>query len=73
MQPQQAILTPQQQFIKSLSPRAKVILPTDADFSQAKKIWNALHDKVNPAMIVQVGGVSDVVQTIKYAKSGKFF
>eukprot|EP00029_Vermamoeba_vermiformis_P013269 TRINITY_DN8186_c0_g1_i1.p1 TRINITY_DN8186_c0_g1~~TRINITY_DN8186_c0_g1_i1.p1 ORF type:complete len:468 (-),score=100.08 TRINITY_DN8186_c0_g1_i1:72-1475(-) len=69
MQAPQAVLTPQQQFIKSLSPRAKVVLPTDTNFSQAKKIWNALHDKINPAMIVQVGGISDVVQTIKYANA----
>ncbi len=71
MQAPQVVLTPQQQFIKSLSPRARVALPTDPNFSQAKKIWNGLHDKITPAMIVQVGGVSDVVQTIKYAKQGK--
>jgi len=65
-------LTPQQQFIKSLSPRARVILPSDSDYEYSKKLWNALHDNVNPAMIVKVGGVSDVVQTVKYAKAGKF-
>lgn len=67
----QVPLTPQQQFVKTLSPRARVIQPTDADFAKAKRLWNALHDKINPALIVQVGGVSDVVRTIKYAKAGK--
>jgi hypothetical protein len=71
MQQPTAALTPQEQFVKTLSPRARVLLPADPDFPQAKRLWNALHDKVTPAMIVQVGGVSDVVQTIKYAKTGK--
>ncbi len=47
--------------------RAKVILPTHDNYHSSKRIWNAMYDSRNPAIIVQVTGVSDVQACIKYA------
>lgn len=53
------------EFRKSLS--GMLIQSEDAAYEQARKVYNALHDK-HPALIVRSSGVADVVSTIKFAK-----
>ncbi len=45
----------------------QVILPGDAAYDGARKIWNAMIDK-HPALIVRCAGTSDVVQAVNFAR-----
>ena len=45
-----------------------VILPSDADYDAARKIWNASIDKY-PGMIARCAGVADVVHAVKFARA----
>jgi len=50
-----------------LSPRAKVLTrASGAAYEQARKVWNGDIDK-HPAIILQVGGVQDVILAVQYA------
>ena len=54
-----------EEFKKSL--RGKVIYPKDADYDQARKIYNAMIDK-RPALIARCAGAADVVASVNFAR-----
>ncbi|MHA1938964.1 MAG: FAD-binding oxidoreductase, partial [Candidatus Thorarchaeota archaeon] len=47
--------------------RGDVLLPSDADYDQARKIWNGMIDK-RPALIVRCTGTADVIDAVKFAR-----
>lgn len=47
--------------------RGKIILPSDKNYDEARKIYNAMIDKY-PAMILQCTDVGDVQEAVKLAK-----
>ena len=48
--------------------RGTVVLPGDAEYDQARSVWNGAHDR-HPAVIVRCAGVSDVIHTVDLARS----
>ncbi|MEP7091131.1 MAG: FAD-dependent oxidoreductase, partial [Nocardioidaceae bacterium] len=48
--------------------RGTAVLPGDADYDQARSIWNGAHDRY-PALIAQCAGVADVIRTVDLARS----
>ena len=48
--------------------RGTAVLPGDADYDQARSIWNGAHDRY-PALIAQCAGVADVMRTVNLARS----
>jgi len=48
--------------------RGQLIRPGDADYEQARTIWNGAHDR-HPALIVRCAGVADVVRCVEFARS----
>jgi len=50
-----------------LSLRGEVIGPDDADYDEARKIWNGSIDK-RPALIARCRGVADVLAALDYAR-----
>ncbi len=44
-----------------------VLLPSDDDYEQARKIWNGMIDK-RPALIVRCTGSADVIDAVKFAR-----
>ncbi|MFX0203936.1 MAG: FAD-binding oxidoreductase [Candidatus Hodarchaeota archaeon] len=44
-----------------------VLLPSDADYDKARKIWNGMIDKC-PAFIVRCTGPADVIDAVKFAR-----
>lgn len=55
-----------QQFRAGL--RGELILPDDEGYDTARLIWNAMIEKY-PAMIVRCVGVSDVINSVKFARA----
>ena len=47
--------------------RGPVIAPGDAEYDQARKIWNGMIDR-RPAMIARVAGAADVVACVNFAR-----
>jgi FAD/FMN-containing dehydrogenase len=47
--------------------RGPVIAPGDAEYDQARKIWNGMIDR-RPAMIARVAGAADVVTCVNFAR-----
>jgi hypothetical protein len=47
--------------------RGEVILPGDASYEKARKIWNAGIDK-HPGIIARCTGVADVIAAVKFAR-----
>ncbi|MFC5477613.1 FAD-binding oxidoreductase [Massilia suwonensis] len=47
--------------------RGTVLLPQDADYEGARKIWNAMIDR-RPAMIVRCAGAADVRTAVDFAR-----
>ncbi|MCK5239312.1 MAG: FAD-binding oxidoreductase, partial [Candidatus Thorarchaeota archaeon] len=45
-----------------------VLLPSDDDYDQARKIWNGMIDK-HPALIVRCTGPADVIDAVKFARA----
>jgi hypothetical protein len=48
--------------------RGQVILPGDAGYDAARRIWNASIDK-HPAMIARCSGVADIVSAVNFARA----
>src|ERR1700676_2806180 len=53
-----------QDFRASL--RGQVILPGDADYDDARKVWNGMIDK-RPTLIARCAGVADVSKAVRFA------
>src|SRR5215212_1288379 len=47
--------------------RGPVIAPGDADYDEARKVWNGMIDR-HPAMIARVAGAADVVTCVNFAR-----
>jgi FAD/FMN-containing dehydrogenase len=47
--------------------RGRLVQPSDADYDDARAVWNGMVDK-HPALIVQCAGVADVVTSVNFAK-----
>src|SRR3954467_10238828 len=48
--------------------RGTVIRPTDAEYDDARALWNGSHDK-RPALIIRCAGTADVVKAVEFACS----
>ena len=48
--------------------RGTLLQPADADYDQARKVWNAMIDK-RPALIARCAGVADVIQSVNFART----
>ncbi len=48
--------------------RGELVLPQDAAYESARRIWNAMIDK-RPAAIVRCGAVTDVVRAVEFARA----
>lgn len=55
-----------QQFRSRL--RGQLIVPDDAQYDAARRIWNAMVDK-RPALIARCAGVSDVIASVDFART----
>src|ERR687889_2405720 len=47
--------------------RGKLLRPGDADYEEARLIWNGLIDK-RPALIARCAGVADVIDSVNFAR-----
>ncbi|MCX4587261.1 FAD-binding oxidoreductase [Streptomyces sp. NBC_01481] len=47
--------------------RGEIIQPADPDYDEARKVYNAMHDK-RPAIIVRAVDVGDIVATVDFAR-----
>jgi FAD/FMN-containing dehydrogenase len=54
-----------QDFRASL--RGQVVLPGDADYDDARKVWNGMIDR-RPALIARCDGIGDVSRAIRFAR-----
>src|SRR6188472_2233261 len=50
--------------------RGALIQPTDSNYEQARKIYNAMHDK-RPRLIAEVADVADVIACVNFARNEK--
>jgi FAD/FMN-containing dehydrogenase len=48
--------------------RGDVIQPGAAKYDEARKVYNAMHDR-RPGLIVQAAGVADVMATVRFART----
>src|ERR1700722_3082383 len=49
----------------------EMVVPGDAGYDQARKVWNGMVDK-RPAAVIFCAGADDVVSTVKFARSLNF-
>jgi FAD/FMN-containing dehydrogenase len=47
--------------------RGPVIAPGDAEYDEARKVWNGMIDR-RPAMIARVAGAADVITCVRFAR-----
>jgi FAD/FMN-containing dehydrogenase len=47
--------------------RGRLVLPTDPDYDEARKVYNGMIDK-RPAMIAQCSNVADVITSVNFAR-----
>ena len=47
--------------------RGPVLLPVNDDYDEARTVWNAMIDR-RPSFIVRCAGVSDVIQSVNFAR-----
>ena len=47
--------------------RGRLLLPVDAGFAEATRLWNGMIDKT-PALVVQPTGTADVVAAVEFAR-----
>jgi FAD/FMN-containing dehydrogenase len=52
----------------SAAMRGRLVRPSDADYDQAREIWNGAHDRY-PSLVAQCAGVSDVLRALEFARS----
>jgi FAD/FMN-containing dehydrogenase len=50
------------------SVRGPLLRPSDADYDEARKVFNAMHDR-HPALIVRCVGVADVIAAVAFART----
>ena len=50
------------------SVRGDVVTPRDADYDEARAVWNGAHD-TRPAVIVRCSGAADVIASVGFARS----
>ena len=48
--------------------RGDLVTPADADYDDARAIWNGAHDR-RPALIARCAGVADVMRAVEFARS----
>ena len=48
--------------------RGEIVQPGDPGYDQARKVYNAMHDR-RPALIVRAAGVADVIATVNFARA----
>ena len=51
--------------------RGEIIQPHDASYNEARKVYNAMHDR-RPALIVEAAGVADVIAAVTFARKHDF-
>lgn len=47
--------------------RGRLITPTDADYDEARRLWNKMFDG-RPALIVRCSGASDIARSLIFAR-----
>src|SRR5829696_8800728 len=50
--------------------RGELLRPDDADYEQARKVWNGLIDR-HPALIARCAGIGDVIDSVNFAREHK--
>ncbi|WP_243751326.1 FAD-dependent oxidoreductase [Paraburkholderia sp. BL10I2N1] len=51
--------------------RGEVVLPVDAGYECARKVWNGAIDR-RPAIIVYCADANDVIEAVNFARSGNY-
>jgi FAD/FMN-containing dehydrogenase len=49
--------------------RGQAISPGDAEYDDARTIWNGMFDDVRPALVVRCAGTADVIRAVQFARS----
>jgi FAD/FMN-containing dehydrogenase len=60
-----ALMEPDIEGLKA-SLRGELIRPGDENYDEARKVYNAMHDR-RPALIVRAAGVADVISAVRFA------
>ena len=49
--------------------RGDIVIPADADYAEACRIWNGEHDGRRPAIVARCTGAADVIAAVGFARS----